>query len=228
MKRLTGIILGAAMIICGAVYFLVAFGMIDMDISFDGWWALFIIVPAITGIVTSNDKLLNIFFLWLGVYLLLAAQGVITYALGWELTIPVAIVLIGLKMIIKSVNSQNCLVNKPITDENVKKRNMSAFCSKEYDYSGEEIAIAKVSAVFGGSKCNLTDAKITDGACLDLFCMFGGAEIIVPNNINVKINTFCLFGGISDKRIVKPDSENNVTLTVNGCCIFGGADIKQN
>ena len=58
--------------------------------------------------------------------------------------------------------------------------------------------------------------------------MFGGAEIIVPNNVNVKINTFCLFGGISDKRIVKPDSENNVTLTVNGCCIFGGADIKQN
>ena len=104
MKKITGIILGAAMVLFGAVYLLASFGIVDMDISFDGWWALFIIVPAITGIVTSKDKLLNIFFLWLGVYLLLAAQGVISYSLGWELTIPVAVVLIGIKMIIKSAD----------------------------------------------------------------------------------------------------------------------------
>ena len=121
MKKLTGIILGTALVLFGAIYFLATFGIVDMDISFDGWWALFIIVPAITGIVTSKDKLLNIFFLWLGVYLLLAAQGVITYELGWKLTIPAAVVLIGFKMIIKSASPQKHSESKPITDENGKK-----------------------------------------------------------------------------------------------------------
>ena len=218
MKKITGIILGAALVLFGVIYLLASFGIINMDISFDGWWALFIIVPSITGFVTSKNKILNIFFLWLGVYLLLAEQGVIDYSFGWKLTIPIVVVLIGIKIIVKSVNVQNRYENN--------QANTSAFCSKEYDYSGMEITHSKVSAVFGGGKYNFANAKIVDGACLDLFCMFGGVEIIVPKNVNVKINTLCLFGGISDKRDVNSNNEKDVTLTVNGRCIFGGADIK--
>ena len=56
--------------------------------------------------------------------------------------------------------------------------------------------------------------------------MFGGAEIIVPENVNIKVNTFSLFGGVSDKRVLKNSDENTVPLLVNGFCMFGGADIK--
>ena len=103
---------------------------------------------------------------------------------------------------------------------------MAAFSSQTIDFTDEEITVAKIGAVFGGAKCNLMDAKIKDGSRLDLFCAFGGADIIVPENVNVKVNTFCLFGGISDKRVIKPVDKDGVTLTINGFCIFGGADIK--
>ena len=48
----------------------------------------------------------------------------------------------------------------------------------------------------------------------------------MPQNVNVKNNTFCLFGGISDKREIVAEDTDKVTLTINGFCIFGGADIK--
>ena len=61
MKNLTGIIIGAVLIACGVIYILGAFDVIDMNISFDGWWALFIIVPSISGLITSRDKIWNAF-----------------------------------------------------------------------------------------------------------------------------------------------------------------------
>lgn len=103
---------------------------------------------------------------------------------------------------------------------------ISAFGSKTIDYSGVEITVANIAAVFGGTKYNLTHAKIKDGSQVNLMCAFRGADIIVPKNINVKVNTFCLFCGISDKRIIKKSDEDTITLNINGFCIFGGADIK--
>ena len=65
----------------------------------------------------------------------------------------------------------------------------------------------------------------SDGGEINLFCLFGGAELIVPENVEIKINAFCLFGGISDKRN-NPGGAKSASVTVNGFCIFGGADIK--
>lgn len=222
MKNLTRIIIGAILIACGVIYILGAFDVIDMNISFDGWWALFIIVPSISGLITSRDKIWNAFCLLLGIYLLLAAQGVIEYAIGFKLSVPIIIILLGIKLIVKSVSPQK----KSDNVEKGQKKNMAAFSLQTIDFTDEEITVAKIGAVFGGAKCNLTDAKIKDGSQLDLFCAFGGVDIIVPENVNVKVNTFCLFGGISDKRVIKPSDKDGVTLTINGFCIFGGADIK--
>ena len=222
MKNLTRIIIGAILIACGVIYILGAFDVIDMNISFDGWWALFIIVPSISGLITSREKIWNAFCLLLGIYLLLAAQGVIEYANGFKLSVPIIIILLGIKLIVKSTSPQKKIENV----EKGQKERMAAFSSQNFDYADEEITVAKIGAVFGGAKCNLTDAKIKDGSQIDLFCAFGGVDIIVPENVNVKVNTFCLFGGISDKRVIKPSDKDGVTLTINGFCIFGGADIK--
>ena len=222
MKNLTRIIIGAILIACGVIYILGAFDVIDMNISFDGWWALFIIVPSVSGLITSRDKIWNAFCLLLGIYLLLAAQGVIEYAIGFKLSVPIIIILLGIKLIVKSVSPQK----KSDNVEKGQKKNMAAFSLQTIDFTDEEITVAKIGAVFGGAKCNLTDAKIKDGSQLDLFCAFGGVDIIVPENVNVKVNTFCLFGGISDKRVIKPVDKDGVTLKINGFCIFGGADIK--
>lgn len=224
MKKLTGIIIGAVLIACGVVYILDIFGIADINFSFDGWWALFIIVPCFSGLFTNKEKFGNLLGLTCGILLLLAAQDVFDYEMVWKTIVPVIIILLGIKLIVKSTS-----VQKKIDNTHTKKGQkecMAAFSSQTIDFADEEITVAKIGAVFGGAKCNLTDAKIKDGSQLDLFCAFGGADIIVPENVIVKVNTFCLFGGISDKRIIKDTNKDNVTLNINGFCLFGGADIK--
>ena len=222
MKKLTGIIIGAILIACGVVYILDIFGIADINFSFDGWWALFIIVPCFSGLFTNKEKFGNLLGLTCGILLLLAAQDVFDYEMVWKTVVPIIIILLGIKLIVKSTSSQKASTYT----EKGQKENIAAFSSKTIDFADEEITVAKIGAVFGGAKCNLTDAKIKDGSQLDLFCAFGGADIIVPENVNVKVNTFCLFGGISDKRVIMPVDKDGVTIKINGFCIFGGADIK--
>ena len=222
MRKLTGIIIGAILIACGVIYILGAFGIADINISFDGWWTLFIIIPCLDGIFTSKDKFGSFIGLAVGVLLLLAAQDVFEYDMIWKIIVPFIIIMLGIKLIVKSTSPR-----KKIDDsEKGQKENMAAFGAHSFAYADEEITVAKIGAVFGGVKCNLTDAKIKDGSRIDLFCAFGGADIFVPENVNVKINTFCLFGGIRDKRAIETADENSVTLTINGFCVFGGADIR--
>lgn len=222
MKKLTGIIIGAVLIACGVVYILDIFGIADINFSFDGWWALFIIVPCFRGLFTNKEKFGNLLGLTCGILLLLAAQDVFDYEMVWKTIVPIIIILLGIKLIVKSTSSQTRIENA----KKGQKENMAAFSSQTIDFADEEITVAKIGAIFGGAKCNLTDAKIKDGSQLDLFCAFGGADIIVPENVIIKVNTFCLFGGISDKRIINDTNKDNVTLNINGFCLFGGADIK--
>lgn len=221
MKKIIGIILGAILIACGVIYVLGAFGIADIKVSLDGWWAFFIILPCANGLLTSKDKFGNFIGLLVGVLLLLAAQNVFTYDVVWKSIVPAVIVMFGIKMIVKSTATQK----EKEEPEKGRKESMATFSSRDFDYADEEVTVAKIGAVFGGANCNLTDAKIKDGSQIDLFCVFGGADIIIPENVNVKINTFCMFGGISDKREVKP-ADKDVTLIINGFCLFGGADIK--
>lgn len=222
MKNLTRIIIGIILIACGVVYILGAFGVADISFSLDGWWTLFIIIPCLNGLFTSKDKFGNFIGFAVGVFLLLVAQDVFEYDMIWKIIVPIIIIMLGIKLIAKSASPQNEIENT----KKGQKECMAAFSSQTFDCADEEITVAKIGAVFGGAKCNLTDAKIKDGSRLKLLCAFGGADIIVPENVIVKVNAFCLFGGISDKRVIKDTDKDTVTLNINGFCMFGGADIK--
>ena len=216
MKKMFGIVSGLLLIAVGVLYILNIFGIVAFEYSLDGWWTLFIILPSLYGLFTSRDKVGNLIGLSIGVYLLLAARDIIEYGIIWKLFIPTVIILLGIKLICKSINGEK----KDNNAEYVEVINSSG------DYSNKNVKIAKIAAIFGATKCNLTDAKFEEGSSINVFCMFGGAEIIVPENVNIKVNTFSLFGGVSDKRVLKNSDENTVTLLVNGFCMFGGADIK--
>ena len=53
--------------------------------------------------------------------------------------------------------------------------------------------------------------------------IFGGIDIFVPDNINVKVSSNCIFGGISNKTSVHKDAP---TIYISGTCMFGGVEIK--
>ena len=61
-------------------------------------------------------------------------------------------------------------------------------------------------------------------ACgLSLVMITGGIDISVGENVNVKVNSTSLFGGVSNKTPIRKDVP---TIYINGTCMFGGVVIK--
>ncbi|MCI5604736.1 MAG: cell wall-active antibiotics response protein [Clostridia bacterium] len=225
MKR-NNVIWGIVLVAIGVIFGTNALGITDISIFFDGWWTLFIIVPCTVGLFTSHDKMGSVIGILIGVALLLACQDVFDFEIMRKLAVPVIVILIGLAMIFKRRDNQATLILEEAKKNGAPlKQCCATFSGQDVDYTDEVFDGAEFNAIFGGIKCDLRNAVIEKDAVINACCIFGGIDILVPNNVNVKVSSSSIFGGISDKNH-KNSAENAVTLYINGTCMFGGIDIK--
>lgn len=75
MKKASGWLWGGVLVILGVILGINALGIAKIDIFFPGWWTLFIIVPCLISLFTSEHKGGALFGLLLGVALLLGSWG---------------------------------------------------------------------------------------------------------------------------------------------------------
>lgn len=223
--KLSNVLWGVVLIVVGVIFGLNALDIADINIFFDGWWTLFIIVPCFIGIFNDDDKSGNIIGLIVGICLLLGCQDIVDFDLIWKLLIPVTLVLIGLSFIFK--DAFNNKLNKEIKklNKNGGKEYCATFGSQTVDYTKEKFDGCTLTAVFGGVKCNLKDAIIKDDTVINASAIFGGVTIIVPDDVNVKISSTPIFGGVSDDRKNKTTDAKH-TLYITATSIFGGVEIK--
>ncbi len=224
MKKISGIIWGVLLIIAGALFAVDSLGFAEIDVLFDGWWTLFIIIPCTVGVFAERDKTGNIIGLTVGVFLLLCCQEILSFSILWKLLFPIIVIIIGLKLILKNINSGKNIIKFNKKSVNAKNAN-AIFSGKELNFNGQVFEGARLTTVFGGIMCDLRDAYIEKDCVIEAFSAFGGLELIVPENINVVDNTNCIFGGISNVTASVPDVP---TLYLNGTCVFGGIDIRNN
>lgn len=227
MKKIGNVLWGIVFISIGIIWGLNALGITDIDIFFKGWWTLFIIVPCFIGLFTEKGKLGNLIGLFIGVMLLGCAQGIISFSMIWKLAIPAVLVIIGCTFIFKELVASK--INKEIKKINQGRKNGTEYCAtfagQNINYDGQEFEGVDLSAIFGGVKCNLRNANITQNQVINASSIFGGIEIYVPTNVNIKIKSTPIFGGVSDKSI-RSVNENAPTIYINAFCMFGGVEIK--
>lgn len=227
MKRLNSILWGIVLIVAGVLFALNAFEITDIDIFFDGWWTLFIIIPCSIGMFTEKDKTGNIIGFLIGVFLLLCCQDVLGFDMLWKLAVPAIIVIVGVKMIAGGLfGGKSAEINKKMKDSGGFIRNTTAvFSGPDVTLDGEKFDGAELNAIFGGIKYNLTNAVIEKDCVINATAVFGGIDIFLPPDVNVKTSSTSLFGGVSDKT-KRTASDSAVTVYVKGNCLFGGVDIK--
>lgn len=224
MKKFGDVLWGLVFIVIGLIIALNVLGITEINIFFKGWWTLFIIIPCFIGIFRESAKLGNLIGLTIGVALLAAAQGVIDMGLIIKLIFPVILVAIGLSIIFKGI------INRTITDKikSVNKNDLEGYCAtfseQNVNMNGVEFKGTNLDAVFGSVKLDLHGAKIEGEKVINATAVFGGITILVPNNVNVKVKSNSIFGGVDNK--IQTKNENAPTIFVNGTAIFGGVDIK--
>lgn len=226
MRKFSNVMWGLVLIALGVIIGLNSLGLTSIELFFDGWWTLFIIVPCFIGLITDKEKTGSIIGLIIGVLLLLGCQDIISFEAFWKLLIPMLLVILGLSMVLKDMF--NSKINRKISELNKNsksKKNVSAYFSgQKVAYSKEEFDGINMEAVFGGIKLDLREAIIKKDVVINARVIFGGIDILVPENINVVVSSSSMFGGVDNKREINQD--NKITIYVNGSSLFGGIDIK--
>lgn len=228
MKKISNVIWGVVLIAVGVIFAVNALGIADINVFFDGWWTLFIIIPCAVGLFTEREKTGNIIGLCIGVFLLLCCRDILEFDILWKLLVPAIIIIIGLRLVFGNMFGNK--IEAKIIDE-LKKSGKSlangaaVFSGQKLNFSGEVFEGAELNAVFGGIDCDLRNAIIEKDCVIEASAIFGGIDIFVPYNVKVKVKSTSLFGGVSDKTVRNTD-ENAVTVYINATCMFGGIDIK--
>ena len=83
-----------------------------------------------------------------------------------------------------------------------------------------------LTAVMGGCEIDLRQAAIEGEAVIDVFAMWGGIEIRVPENWSVVGRVTPILGGYEDKTR-PPRDAGTQRLIVRGMVIMGGVEIKN-
>lgn len=225
MYKTSNLLWGIVLIIIGTIFGLNALDITDINIFFDGWWTLFIIVPNFIDLFKDKNKTGNIIGLLIGVFLLLGCNNIIDFNLIWKLMIPIALIIIGLSFIFKDTINGKIKKEMKKLNKNTDKEYYATFAGQDLDFSNEEFNGCNLNAIFGGVKCNLQETTIKKDAIINASAIFGGITILVPSDVNVKIVSTPIFGGVSDERKNKT-KDSKVTLYINATCMFGGVEIK--
>ena len=217
------LIIGLVLVVLGGLFLLDNFDVIYFDVPY--WvfrWQTILIIIGLLILANSDNKTAGFVLIAIG-------------AFGWWPGLW-PLVLIGLGFYILYRRKDQTIE----TDENKR----AEFASTGNDYindtaifggghkriNSENFKGGKLTAVFGGSEIDLYDCKLAEGNnYLDIFAMFGGTDITLPADWNVKIEVLPLFGGFSDKRRKDtnqvPDPERK--LIIKGLVIFGGGNLKS-
>ena len=83
-----------------------------------------------------------------------------------------------------------------------------------------------IATVFGRAELDTTQAVFeAQTVTMNVFCMFGGVELRVPDGVEVRNQVSGIFGGVDVK--VSPPRPGAPTVIVRGVAMFGGVEIRN-
>ncbi|PCJ27504.1 MAG: hypothetical protein COA96_03115 [SAR86 cluster bacterium] len=101
----------------------------------------------------------------------------------------------------------------------------------ELEYTSQSLTGGEVISVWGGYKLDFSQADMKDDSMtLNLFCVMGGVEVVVPLNWAVeKRGAVCIMGGftVKSKCLAEELELPRKTLIIKGLALMGGGEIRN-
>ena len=108
---------------------------------------------------------------------------------------------------------------------------VSVFGSDDRRISTDRFAGAEVVAVFGDARLDLTDSGLgTTPAIVEVTAAFGDAEIRVPRDWNVRMETMSIFGSVRDRRPDRDEAEpvdSEPDAIITGVALFADIELRD-
>lgn len=221
-------------ILWGLLFIAVGIGLIgnifeiwDYNIFFDGWWTLFLILPALISMFQGGIKASNLIMLAIGGILLLDRQQIIPEGMVFRFAAPVILIIIGLNIISKVFykdSGKTILSSKKSSSED-NPDYIAIFSGNDVKNSSRNLTGGSATAIFGGNDIDLSEVKLAGDVKFTVTSIFGGNDIKAPKDARVEMNGIPILGG-NENSAVSSDSPDAHTITFVCTSIFGGTDIS--
>lgn len=214
------ILLAITLIVLGIIVGLNSLEITSINIFFDGWWTLIIIIPSLIGVIDDKDTG-SLVMLLVGILLLLNARGIFVLNVLWKLIIPIILVFMGINVLRNDVFSKSA---KKLENVNKKAVYNASFSTKN-NVVKEDVEALSVEAIFGENTIDLRNIEIKEDIYIKALAMFGEVKIITPKDQSIKLNANKFFGSVQNNNNKNIVDENKKIININASAIFGEVDI---
>jgi hypothetical protein len=192
------------------------------------WPLIFIFIGTVklTRAYTTMDNIFGGGFVLVGVIMILNRLGITHfYMRDWW---PLLIILLGFLVIFKDKASKSIssIVGNTSEESVESKIEIVAIMSgHQGNVATQDFRGGSATAIMGGIEIDLRNASIQTEAVLNVFAVWGGISIKIPNDWSVVNNGVAIMGGIDDTSV--PNMNANKRLILTGTVIMGGVEIKN-
>ncbi len=218
-KWLRGL-LGVLVLAFGLGLLLNNVGAADFSGVFRDWWPVLLMLSGVV-IVINNARsyLVGLFVFALGALYQLDVSGVIDVE-PWSVVWPLLIIFIGLSLVFR----RSMVASKV---QKADREDVTAILGGvDIVNTSRAFKGSRISAILGGAEVDLRKAVITDGAVVEIFTFWGGVELIVPENVQIKNDVNGILGGVEIKTR-QTDDPKQPTLIIAGDAIMGGVSVQN-
>lgn len=218
--------IGFAILILAVGGLYLAAQLLQWDVSFWGiLWPTTLLVFGIFGSMpwVSFGSLICTGF---GAYFLLDNLNILPFELGWKLVLPVAMLLFGTSLLVKSIrrprsrtvkfNDNGEHITSSCTTDGETFSCDNSFCSKNYRIDLPRLTSGYVNISFGDTTVDLSGIEeIAENCAVEVNTSFGESTILVPRKYHVALARNAAFGAISVHGEPAPAPEGTIRITAN-------------
>lgn len=222
------LILGAGIVILGCLLFLSNLGFVGHHIVMKLWPLVLVALGAARLINRPEGRSVVGGFMLCGLGVILLLHN---FDLGRieDLIGPIIVVAVGILLVNHALRRQRDVPQHLQASEDFLSGS-AIFGGVERRLATQDFQGGELTSMFGGFEADLSRAQMKGSARIDVFVLFGGAELRVPEGWDVSVRATAALGGIEDKTHHGPAAaegqEPRPRLVITGLVLFGGLEIK--
>jgi predicted membrane protein len=190
-------------------------------------WPLILIAMGIAKLQSRNvHRPMGGWFLIVGGFILLAV--ILGHGRFDTLIAPALFLCAGIFIVLRALQRKRRTTNDlPESEDFIK--GTAILSGFKHRVPSQAFKGGELTAIFGGFDLDLRQVRMdSDSAHIDVFLLFGGGEIRVPENWDVTIQATTIAGGVGDKISTPPTAEKDrPRLVLTGLILFGGIEVKR-
>lgn len=151
-----------------------------------------------------------------------------THGRAFDAFWPLLVVALGIHLVLKALKQRRG-VPPDLAQAEGFVSGTALFGGFKRRFAGSGFQGGELTAIFGGFELDLRQAQLgPEPRRLDIFALFGGGSIFVPEGWEVSVNVSSIFGGVDQKNLPVPLGTSGAPrLTITGTALFGGVEIRN-